>query len=83
MIAKVKIQKWGNDLGMSIPSVIANVLSLRENIYVSVQEDGNRMIVEPLKADVTYNLNDMLNEITETNIHYSIETGSPIGNEIW
>jgi len=83
MVAKVRIQKWGNDLGINIPSVIANGLSLRENIYVSVHEDGSRMIIEPYKSNALYNLTDMLNEITESNVHHSIETGTPIGNEIW
>ena len=34
MVAKVKIQKWGNDLVINIPPVIATGLSLRENISI-------------------------------------------------
>jgi antitoxin MazE len=83
MVATVRIQKWGNNLGINIPSVIANGLSLKEDLYVSVQEDGYRMIVEPFKPNVSYNLTDMLSEITEDNVHNCIETGMPIGNEIW
>ena len=79
----IKIQKWGNDLGVNIPAVIANGLSLKEGIYVSVQENRSRIIIEPSKASVSYNLKDMLNEITDDNIHHCIETGTPIGNEIW
>ena len=83
MEARVKTQKWGNDLGINIPSVIAHELSLREGLFVSVQEIGNRIIIEPSQPDVSYNLTDLLNDITENNIHNSIETGTPTGNEIW
>ena len=83
MEARIKIQKWGNDLGISIPTVIANGLSFREGHYVSVHEKENRIIIEHSKSNFSYNLTDMLSEITENNIHQCIETGSPIGNEIW
>ena len=83
MEASVKIQKWGNDLGINIPSIIANELSLREGLYVSIHEIGNRIIIEPSKPNISYNLTDMLSKITENNTHGCIETGMPIGNEIW
>jgi len=35
-----------------------------------------------VKINISHNLTDMLNKITENNIHHSIETGMPIGNEI-
>ena len=72
MEAKVKIQKWGNDLGISFPMVIVNELSLREGLYVNVQNNGNEAIIKPIKPN-SYNLTDMLNEITENNVHHSIE----------
>ena len=83
METMVKIQKLGNELGINIPTVVANGFSLREGLYVNVQKNGNRIIIEPAKTDVSYNLTDMLSGITENNIHQSIETGNPKGNEIW
>ena len=83
MEARIKIQKWGNDLGINIPTVIANGLSLKEGIYVNLHESGNRIIIEPAKANVSYCLNDMLSEVTEDNMHHCIETGAPTGNEVW
>ena len=47
MEARIKIQKWGNNLGVNIPAVIANGLSLREGLYVNVKESGNRIVIEP------------------------------------
>jgi antitoxin MazE len=83
MEATIKIQKWGSGLGINIPTVIANGLSLKEGLHVRVKENGSRIIIEPSKANISYSLTDMLNEITEDNIHNSVETGTPIGNEIW
>ena len=83
MEAEIKIQKWGNDLGIHIPQIIANGLSLREGLYVRMHENGEKITIEPSRPKVSYNLTDMLNEITEENVHHCIETGMPIGNEIW
>ena len=83
MEARIKIQKWGSDPGINIPTVITNGLPLKEGLHVNVQDNESRIIIEPSKANVSYRLNDMLSEITEDNIHHCIETGMPTGNEIW
>ena len=83
MEAKVKVQKWGDNLGISIPQVIATGLSLREGLYINMHDIGNKIIIEPVKQNNSYNLTDMLNQITENNTHQAIDTGLSIGNEIW
>ena len=83
MEARIKIQKWDNGLGINIPLVIANGLSLREGLYVNVKENGNSIIIEPSQPNASYSLTDMLRGITENNVHGCVETGMPVGNEIW
>jgi len=83
MEATIKVERMGNNLGLIIPYLIANELSLKEGLYVNIQGDENKIIIEPHKQKDSYNLSDMLNEITESNIHHSVQTGMPIGNEIW
>jgi antitoxin component of MazEF toxin-antitoxin module len=83
METKVKIERWGDGLGINIPAIIAREWALREGHYVNVQETGHRMIIEFPRPSISYNLNEMLSHITENNLHHSIETGSPTGNEIW
>ena len=83
MEATVKIQKRGNDLGINIPPVIASEFSLREGIYVKVHDSDNKIIIEPVKSSRSYALTNILSQITEDNIHQSVEAGMPIGNEIW
>ena len=83
METTIQIKRWGNDLGVSIPLRIANEMSLKEGLYVNMQGDAKKIIIEHSKPNVAYNLTDMLHEITENNIHHSVDTGLPIGNEIW
>jgi antitoxin component of MazEF toxin-antitoxin module len=83
METKVRIQRWGNDLGINIPAIIAREWALREGHYVNVQETGHRMIIEPTMPSISYDLSEMMSHVTENNLHHSIETGSPTGNEIW
>ena len=83
MQTRIRVQKWGNDLGISIPFVIAKELSLKEGHYMNIHDNGSKIIIEPVKSDSSYNLKDMLSKITENNIHHSIDTGMPTGNEIW
>jgi len=83
MEATIKIQKLGGGLGINFPSAIVNGLSLRDGLYVNVREDGNRIIIHPARQNVSYDLASMLNEITDKNIHHCVETGAPVGNEIW
>ena len=79
-----QIQKLGNDLSVSIPRVVVNELALREGLYVNIQgNNGNRIIIETINTSNSYALNDMLSKITENNTHPCIDTGKPVGNEIW
>jgi antitoxin component of MazEF toxin-antitoxin module len=74
-----QIQKLGDNLGVFIPQVIVNKLSLREGFYVNIQGNRNRIIIETIKSGSSYSLSDMLNKITEKNIQQSIDTGEPVG----
>jgi len=81
METKVKIQKWGSDLGISIPIIMLNNMMLNEGNCVNIQDYKNKIIIEPIKKN-SYNLSDLLSDINENNIHQPIEWGEPVGNEI-
>jgi antitoxin component of MazEF toxin-antitoxin module len=83
MEARIQIQKWNNSLGINIPQLIASEMSLREGLFMNIHEKDNKIIIEPVKSEFLYNLTDMLSNITENNIHQSIDTGIPIGKEVW
>ena len=74
------VKKWGNSLGIRVPSFIARELSLKDGSFVDITDNGKEMIIKPIQKT---KLSDMLSEINEQNIHGEIETTGPVGKEIW
>ena len=74
------IKKWGNSLGVRIPKHIAMGLSLRDGSSVDINNKGEEIIIKPIKKT---KLSEMLSLIDEQNLHDEVDTGEPVGNEIW
>jgi len=74
------VQKWGNSLGIRIPNLIVRELALKNGSVVDINDNGNEIIIRPVKKS---RLSEMLEQITDQNIHGEIETTGPVGNEIW
>jgi antitoxin MazE len=73
------VQKWGNSLGIRIPSLYVKEFNLRNGNSVEIiEEDGKIVILPPKKT-----LEELLSRVTSENIHTAIETGPSVGNEEW
>ena len=77
---KTVVKKWGNSLGIRIPNIIARELSLKDGSFVDINDSGKAIIIEPIQKN---KLSEMLSKINEQNIHEEIDTGGPVGKEIW
>jgi antitoxin MazE len=77
------IKKWGNSLALRIPTHIATQLKVRENTSVELSISEGGMLVKPIHSKPKYSLCEMLDGITEENIHGAVDTGEPRGAEIW
>ncbi|WP_428768662.1 AbrB/MazE/SpoVT family DNA-binding domain-containing protein [Treponema sp. HNW] len=73
------VQKWGNSLGVRIPSLWAKDNAVKNGSKVEVIAEKGKMIILPQKKS----LDDMLVMITDENLHAEIETGNATGNEAW
>lgn len=73
------IQKWGNSLGLRIPSHIAKQLQLQPGSSVILKIENGRIIIQPPQ----YDLDSMLMEITPENQHHQIFVDDQKGNEEW
>ena len=73
-------KKWGNSLGIRIPNFIVRELSLKDGSSVDINNNGNEIIIKPIKKS---RLPEMLSKINKQNIHKEIETAEPVGKEIW
>jgi antitoxin MazE len=76
---EIVVKKWGNSLGVRIPSVIAKDLNLKDGSSVDVEDCNGNIIITPKR----YNLHDMLKKIDKSNVHHEVDTGFPRGKEIW
>jgi len=77
---KATIQKWGNSLGVRIPSIMAQDLMLENGSEVELIEESNKIIIQPKRGP---RLDDLLQAVNESNIHEEIEFNGPRGNEAW
>jgi antitoxin MazE len=74
------IQKWGNSLGVRLPKHLTVRYKLSEGSPVEIAEDGPGIKITPKKRR---SLSQLLQGVTEENIHGEISTGVPRGKESW
>ena len=79
---KVHTGKIGDDLTLAIPKSFASELGLEPNSSVDVSLDGYAITVRP-SEDRRARLADLMAKVTEQNRHGEIDTGDPVGREIW
>ncbi|GKS65047.1 multidrug transporter MatE [Nitrospira sp.] len=78
---KTTAQKWGNSLAIRIPKSVAVQVGLKAQDDLEIVQDGN-VVLKPHPRRV-YRLDDLVKRITSKNVHSEIDTGSPVGREIW
>lgn len=73
------VQKWGNSLGIRIPSLYVKEFNLRNGLSVEITEENGKIVIVPPRKE----LDEMLSRVTNENMHSPVETGSSLGNEAW
>ena len=73
------VQKWGNSLGFRIPSLWAKDNNVRSGSKIEVIAEKGKMIILPQKKS----LEDIMNLVTDENLHSEIETFEAVGKEAW
>lgn len=76
----VKIQKWGNSLGVRIPKSVIEKANLGENSEVDIESKNGTIVIFPAKKE--YSLTALLDQITKSNLH-SEDNFKVEGNEVW
>lgn len=77
-----KVQKWGNSLSVRIPKAFAAETAVEEGSTVDISVSDGEIIVKPVRAR-TFQLQDLLLEVTKGNLHDEIGAGAPQGRESW
>ena len=79
---QAKIKKQGNSLALRIPKSFALNANLRQNKLVDLSIDKERIIITPID-EKEYSLDELLESVSENNLHGELDTGAPVGKEIW
>lgn len=77
-----KVQKWGNSLGLRIPKSLAYQAGVEAGSEVSLAVEEGELIIRPARAP-RYELKKLLRGVTAKNLHKEVETGDPVGREVW
>ena len=77
-----RVQKWGNSLALRIPKSFAQEVNLDQGTEVELSLDNGKLIIQRVKEENPYTLEELLAGITDENIHDEIDTGPPVDPEI-
>ncbi len=75
---KVELRKWGNSIGLRIPSKIAQSWGIDENSVVELTEAGDKLIIS--KKQTVPTLDEMLDSIPE-GFEYPDDVADFVGSE--
>ena len=78
----VLVKKWGNSAAVRIPANVMAEAGLEIDQPVEVRQDRGRIIIEPVRT-MHFELTDLLDQIRPNNLHDPVETGPPVGREVW
>lgn len=78
----VLVKKWGNSAAVRIPAAVLAKAGLEIDQPVEVRQEQGRIIIEPART-LRFELNDLLDAIRPDNLHAPIDTGQPVGREVW
>jgi len=77
-----KVQKWGSSLALRIPKAFAVDTQLENDSLVEISIVKGKIIVSPVSA-TRYTLEDLLEGISNDNLHNAVDTGFVVENEVW
>jgi antitoxin MazE len=79
---ETRVQKWGNSLALRIPKPLAADAGLRDDSPVELSLVDGRLVITPM-AKPGVDLEQLLAQVTESNLHGEVNTGPAMGGEIW
>ena len=77
---RTKVVKWGNSLGLRIPKAFAEEILVSEGAEVDLSLEDGHLVIRVVPG-ASFNLEDLLADITDDNLHGEVDTGDPVGGE--
>jgi antitoxin MazE len=76
------IKKWGNSLALRIPKALAEEAGLYYELSVELSLLDGKLVIAPIEPP-QLDLEAMLEQITEDNLHSEVNVGPAVGQEVW
>lgn len=78
---RVKVQKWGNSLGLRLPKTLAAEAGIEQGSELELRIDNGSVVATP--AVVIPTLEELVNRITPETLHGEVwPDKTPVGREI-
>ncbi|MGK3141104.1 type II toxin-antitoxin system antitoxin MazE [Pantoea sp. C2G6] len=77
------VKRWGNSPAVRIPVTLMQALNLKIDDEIRIDLVEGKLIIEPVKQEVSYSLEALLEGVTPENLHDPVDWGEPVGKEIW
>jgi antitoxin MazE len=71
----VRFGKWGNSMAVRIPLSVSNALKLHSGDRAEARVENGRLIIEPVVTPPTYDIDRLIDGITEANRHGEVDWG--------
>ncbi len=79
---EARLQKWGNSIGIRIPSSILKELHLKINDKIELSHEDEKIIITKSKKQ-KISLAQLFKKYDGENLAKDFEWDEPRGNEIW
>jgi len=81
----MRVNKWGNSLGIRFPSEFVDKTQIKEKSLVEITTDGNRLIITKVQEKPPRKtIQELFEEYPTDYIQdEEIEWGEPVGSEVW
>ena len=76
-----RIHRWGNSLGLRIPSSFAREARVESGSPVDLVVEGGKLVISPVRGR-RYELARLLRQVHPRNLHKSEDFGPPRGKEL-
>lgn len=78
-MAESHISRWGTSLAVRIPDSIAQQWGVQEGSAIQIIPHGEQIML----CKKTYDLDDLLAQVTPENLHTEWDIGATQGQEVW
>ena len=77
-----RVGKWGNSLAVRIPQAFASEVGLQKDSVVELSLVNGQLMIAPATS-IPPTLEQLLEQVTEDNVHGEVTTGPAVGREAW